>query len=65
MTLNSGKSWGALNGGHPSDHSLLQAEDDERIIGFYGQSDVETGYAFEFGIITAPKVVVDSEEGLP
>ena len=65
MTLACGISWGALNGGRLNDHPCLQAADDERIIGFYGQSDLENGYTFEFGIITAPKAVVDGEEGLP
>ncbi|KAK8085483.1 hypothetical protein PG997_006754 [Apiospora hydei] len=43
----------------------LEAHPDERIIGFYGRSQVGSGFTVEFGIITAPKSVVDGEDGLP
>ena len=65
MTLGSGESWGRLNGGQTNMHPYMETTEDERIIGFYGQSDQDNGFTHEFGIITAPKNVVDSEEGLP
>ncbi|RYP36844.1 hypothetical protein DL767_003234 [Monosporascus sp. MG133] len=65
MTLSNGETWGAINGNNQQDIQHLEAGEDERIIGFYGQSDVSSGYTSEFGIITAPKTVTDSEEGLP
>lgn len=68
MTLSNGESWGALNGGPTHEVQHLDVGDHERIIGFYGQSQVGHhlfGYTSEFGIITAPKSVVDSDEGLP
>ena len=65
MTLESGESWGRLNEGSSSSHASLQAAEGERIIGFYGKSDHHRGFTHEFGIITAPRDVVDSEEGLP
>ena len=64
MTLASGEAWGALNSNH-SHVQHLEAHPDERIIGFYGRSQLGSGNTFEFGIITAPKSVVDSDEGLP
>ncbi|KAK7756202.1 hypothetical protein SLS62_001795 [Diatrype stigma] len=68
MTLSNGESWGALNWGLAHQLYHLDAGDHERIIGFYGQSEMEngeSGYTCQFGIITAPKSVVDSDEGLP
>ncbi|RYP52966.1 hypothetical protein DL768_001960 [Monosporascus sp. mg162] len=65
MTLSNGETWGAINSSNQQDSQHLEAGEDERIIGFYGQSDVRSGYTYEFGIITAPKTVTDSEEGLP
>ncbi|RYP06099.1 hypothetical protein DL765_009626 [Monosporascus sp. GIB2] len=65
MTLSNGETWGAINGNNQQDCQHLEAGEDERIIGFYGQSDTGSGYTYEFGIITAPKTVTDSEEGLP
>ncbi|RYP69226.1 hypothetical protein DL771_006194 [Monosporascus sp. 5C6A] len=65
MTLSNGETWGAINGNNQQDTQHLAAGEDERIIGFYGQSDARSGYTYEFGIITAPKSVTDSEEGLP
>ncbi|RYP67198.1 hypothetical protein DL770_008671 [Monosporascus sp. CRB-9-2] len=65
MTLSNGETWGAINSNNQQDSQHLEAGEDERIIGFYGQSDVRSGYTYEFGIITAPKTVTDSEEGLP
>ncbi|KAK7943329.1 uncharacterized protein PG986_012442 [Apiospora aurea] len=64
MTLASGAAWGAVNAG-PTQVQHLEAHPDERIIGFYGQSQVGSGFTVEFGIITAPKSVVDGEDGLP
>ncbi|KAK8044394.1 metallopeptidase [Apiospora rasikravindrae] len=64
VTLASGAAWGAINA--PKEHvQHLMAQPDERIIGFYGRSDISNGFTVEFGIITAPKSVVDGEDGLP
>ncbi|KAK8131145.1 hypothetical protein PG984_007583 [Apiospora sp. TS-2023a] len=64
MTLASGERWGAINS-NQAHVQHLEAQPDERIIGFYGRSQVGNGFTVEFGIITAPKSVVDSDEGLP
>jgi hypothetical protein len=65
MTLSSNESWGDINNnGQDVIHHLICGPD-ERIIGFFGKSDMNSGFACEFGIITAPRGVVDSEEGLP
>ncbi|KAK7992391.1 hypothetical protein PG988_001185 [Apiospora saccharicola] len=64
MTLASGERWGAINS-NQARVQHLEAQPDERIIGFYGRSQLGNGFTAEFGIITAPKRVVDSDEGLP
>ncbi|KAI1339983.1 hypothetical protein F5Y15DRAFT_60612 [Xylariaceae sp. FL0016] len=64
MTLQNGESWGAINGNENQIRRLV-CSSDETIIGFYGQSNPHSGYTFEFGIITAPKDVVNSVDGLP
>ncbi|KAK8070006.1 hypothetical protein PG994_006622 [Apiospora phragmitis] len=61
----SGEAWGTLNGGDGAGVVDLEARPDERIIGFYGRSLLGQGFCVEFGIITAPKGVVDSKDGLP
>ncbi|KAI5920387.1 putative peptidase family-domain-containing protein [Camillea tinctor] len=66
ITLEGGEAWGSLNNrGDDSGIQDLVCAPDERIIGFYGRSSVDQGFTYEFGIITAPRDVVDSEEGLP
>ncbi|KAI1498599.1 putative peptidase family-domain-containing protein [Biscogniauxia marginata] len=65
ITLENGDAWGAINGGAGHAVQDLVCAADERIIGFYGRSDTGSGFTFEFGIITAPASVVDSDEGLP
>ncbi|KAI0593172.1 putative peptidase family-domain-containing protein [Biscogniauxia sp. FL1348] len=67
ITHENGEAWGVLNnrGNDQNGVQHLVCAADERIIGFYGRSAVESGFTFEFGIITAPRSVVDSEEGLP
>lgn len=65
VTLSNGTAWGAINGNNQNEIQHLEISEDERIIGFYGQSDTGSGFTYEFGIITAPKSVVDSDEGLP
>ncbi|KAI8630785.1 hypothetical protein F5Y19DRAFT_33784 [Xylariaceae sp. FL1651] len=64
MTLSNGESWGALNNHTDDVMEHLICEPDERIIGFFGRCE-GNGFTSEFGIITAPRSVVDSEEGLP
>ncbi|KAH8677824.1 putative peptidase family-domain-containing protein [Xylariales sp. PMI_506] len=53
MTLDDGTEWGELNETEATD--VLQPDDGEEIVGFYGVSDRPDGFTFEFGIITAPK----------
>ncbi|KAI0479379.1 putative peptidase family-domain-containing protein [Xylariaceae sp. FL0804] len=66
MTHGDGESWGQLqqNGNQPGVQHLACAPD-ERIVGFYGRSELRSGFTSEFGIITAPRDVVDGDEGLP
>ncbi|KAI1322116.1 hypothetical protein F5Y16DRAFT_387603 [Xylariaceae sp. FL0255] len=65
MTLADDAEWGALNNGHSCIIKRLAPRSDERIIGFYGKSSESNGFCTEFGIITAPRDIVDSEDGLP
>ncbi|KAI0154386.1 hypothetical protein GGR57DRAFT_466911 [Xylariaceae sp. FL1272] len=65
MTMIDGESWGQVNS-HGSDVvERLACGPQERIIGFYGKSFESSGFPCEFGIITAPRDVVESAEGLP
>ncbi|KAL2828302.1 putative peptidase family-domain-containing protein [Aspergillus pseudoustus] len=73
MTLSNGESWGHLNHrNYNSDDEdednlesdrdsdsveVLEPEDGEMIVGFYGQSDVHSGFTYQFGILTAPSGV--------
>nr|GAT46402.1 predicted protein [Mycena chlorophos] len=59
MTLDDGSSWGELNG-HATE--TLAPQDDERIVGLYGRSQLGSGFAIEFGIITAKKDVGELPE---
>ncbi|KAI3316460.1 hypothetical protein HD806DRAFT_349920 [Xylariaceae sp. AK1471] len=66
MTLANNESWGNINNYNTgSGVQHLVCGPDERIIGFFGKSVAGSGYTCEFGIITAPRSVVDSEGGLP
>jgi hypothetical protein len=66
MTLPNNQSWGDINRYNVGDDvQHLVCGLDERIIGFFGKSVEGSGFMREFGIITAPRSVVDSEEGLP
>ncbi|KAL2813462.1 hypothetical protein BDW59DRAFT_154835 [Aspergillus cavernicola] len=66
MVLSNGETWGYLNndrdneteGNHQTDSVVtLEPEEDEVIVGFYGQSDSRSGFTYQFGILTAPKGV--------
>ncbi|KAL2807816.1 putative peptidase family-domain-containing protein [Aspergillus granulosus] len=73
MTLSNGASWGYLNhrnqesdgedeDGQEDDQDsesvvVLEPEEDEFIVGFYGQSATHSGFTYQFGILTAPKGV--------
>lgn len=68
MTLSNGDEWGCLNEDwEEDDDDSEQAEDepvvtlqpghDEVIVGFFGQSDRNSGFTYQFGILTAPKGV--------
>ncbi|KAJ5463847.1 hypothetical protein N7475_006982 [Penicillium sp. IBT 31633x] len=64
MTLSNGVEWGHLNyypnhgDGEESDELvILEPEDGEVIVGFYGHSDSESGFTYEFGILTAQEGV--------
>lgn len=70
MALSNGDEWGCLNGDwdeDDDDDESQQGEDgpvvalepghDENIVGFFGQSDCNSGFTYQFGILTAPKGV--------
>ncbi|KAJ6103207.1 hypothetical protein N7486_005634 [Penicillium sp. IBT 16267x] len=67
MTLSNGAQWGCLHGDQEDEDDeedegqdegssviTLKPNDDEVVVGFYGQSFWESGYTSEFGILTAP-----------
>jgi hypothetical protein len=55
MTIKDGTQWGELNDHDSSEAMVLEPGNEEKIVGFFGQSDKSSGFCFEFGIITAPK----------
>ncbi|KAL4734122.1 putative peptidase family-domain-containing protein [Aspergillus similis] len=73
MTLSNGESWGYLNYqgedgedgdeaaegdyGDPDSVVVLEPGEDEVIVGFFGQSAEDSGFTYQFGILTAPKGV--------
>ncbi|KAL4978265.1 putative peptidase family-domain-containing protein [Aspergillus desertorum] len=70
MVLSNGEAWGHLNSGKvKGDEDLEQPEsegegvtalepgEDEVVVGFYGQSAKNSGFCYQFGILTAPKDV--------
>ncbi|KAI1269826.1 hypothetical protein F5Y18DRAFT_371730 [Xylariaceae sp. FL1019] len=65
MSMANNESWGQLNNHGDDVTERLVCSFEERIIGFYGKSFEGSGYPCEFGIITAPRDIVDSAEGLP
>ncbi|KAJ7074633.1 putative peptidase family-domain-containing protein [Mycena amicta] len=59
MTLDNGTHWGELNGRATG---TLQPQEDERVVGLFGRSQLGSGFAFEFGIITVKKEAGDLPE---
>jgi hypothetical protein len=56
MTLEGGQTWGELNTTDEAPSVLvLEPRDGEKIVGFYGRSEVDSGFCYEFGILTAPE----------
>ena len=62
MTLDNGDRWGELHDFDSEDHHergaethVLEPRQDERVVGFFGQSERDSGDCYGFGIFTAPK----------
>lgn len=65
MTLSNRKEWGCLNDDWDEDDEQSEQEEDdpvfelkprydEEIVGFFGHSDRNSGFTYQFGILTAP-----------
>jgi hypothetical protein len=58
VTLANGNQWGEINTRHrgPAENiKVLEPSPGDRIVGFYGQSDTNSGFTYMFGIVTAKK----------